>query len=177
MSLKKILILLAAILLSSCEKNSVSVIANGQYKVKEPSGDFSHIADPVLRWRAYGLRDYVLEQSRMCFCIDAGKRRYLIVSNEKLVDVIDVESGESLPAEQHAWYDTVDELFALAAKIDTSEVASSEIIYDPRFGFPVRIAVDWDAGIADEEVTILSTNLKQLVSGKVLAAGMPVSEK
>ncbi len=163
MSAGKIILFMALLLGMACEKNSVGVIAGGTYSVRQPDGDFSHIADPRKRWQAYQLRDYVILQKRVCFCLDADKSRYIVVRNGEVIDVLDVDSGESLPKYQWDWYDTIEELFDLADRIDSSDVAFAEIKYDPRFGYPVSINVDWQALVADDELWVQTGNLMQLV--------------
>lgn len=46
---------------------------------------------------------------------------------------------------------TIPDLFALLRSIDMTKVASLQVSYDARYGYPVRVFVDPSARIADEE--------------------------
>jgi hypothetical protein len=113
--------------------------------------DHSSIADPVVRWRAYALVDYSLVQSRVCFCVDGGRKYLVTVRAGKIASVADAAGEGSLGAEKWGEFKTVPDLFALVASIDTTTVASLQVTYDPRYGYPSRVYVDPSAQVADEE--------------------------
>jgi hypothetical protein len=113
--------------------------------------DHSSIADPVARWQAYGLVNYSLVQSRDCFCVDGGKKYLVTIRAGKIASVADAAGGGPLGVEKWGDFKTVPDLFALVASIDTSAVASLQVTYDPRYGYPSRVYVDPSAQIADEQ--------------------------
>lgn len=114
--------------------------------------DFSNIADPQARWQAYGIDTYRVTETRACECLPPY-RWTAFVRNGKVVDVevdpvqgIDPEDARRL-ALKMAW--TVEGAFDLIEQAqDADKVA---VGYDPRYGFPAGIVIDWDLGMADEE--------------------------
>ena len=113
--------------------------------------DHSDIADPAMRWAAYGVRDYAILQARDCFCVDGGKRFIVSVRSGAIAGVVNPADGSPLPADRWGAFRTIPELFALARSIDPAHVASFHVEYDPRYGYPRSIYVDPSAQIADEE--------------------------
>lgn len=118
--------------------------------------DFSSITDPHERWQAYGIDTYRIEETRACECLPPY-RWVALVRNGKLVDVeLDASGGEGYFDQEtlHAWALgaawTVEDAFTRIERGDR-EADAIHVAYDPRFGFPSSIAIDWDAGLADEE--------------------------
>lgn len=112
--------------------------------------DHSDIADPAKRWAAYGVQDYAIVQTRNCFCPDGGKRFLITVRSGNIVSVVDL-SNESNATERAGAFKTVAQLFDLIKSIDTTHVASFQASYDARYGYPLKIYVDPNARIADDE--------------------------
>jgi len=142
--------LLLGLALGACSDSSNPVAPAGF------SRDFSNVTDPYERWQAYGIDTYRIEETRACECLPPY-RWIALVRNGKLVDVeldafegqgqFDVETLHEW-ALQAAW--TVEDAFAQIAR-GAREADAIQIDYDPRYGYPSSIAIDWDAGLADEE--------------------------
>jgi len=113
--------------------------------------DHSNIADPQKRWEAYAMEDYDMYQSRTCFCADGGKRLVITVRSGSIVNIVDPSDGSALPADRWGAYKTIPDLFTLISSIDTTSVASFQVSYDARYGYPLRVFVDPSRQIADEE--------------------------
>lgn len=113
--------------------------------------DHSGITDPELRWEAYAIQDYAILQARTCFCVDGGKKFLVTVRSGIIESVVDPTDGSVLAADRWGGFKTIPDLFALAKSIDTTTVASLQVSYDPRYGYPLRVFVDPSAQIADEE--------------------------
>lgn len=114
--------------------------------------DFSTIEDPQARWQAYGIDTYRVTETRACEC-SPPFRWTAFVRNGKVVDVevdpvtgMDPENVHRL-AMNYAW--TVEDAFDLIDRAQDADRVS--IGYDPRYGFPSAIAIDWNLGMADEE--------------------------
>ncbi len=113
--------------------------------------DHSGIADPLLRWEAYALEDYSMLQSRTCFCIDGGRSFLISVRSGRIAGVVDPADGSVLAQDRWGAFMTIPDLFALVRSIDTTNIASLQVSYDARYGYPVRVFVDPSPRIADEE--------------------------
>ncbi len=153
-----ILMILAAGVIPACEDSGTEF----RYPEGSITEDHSNIADPYLRWQAYGLTSYVIEQQSECFCILGGEKCKVYVRDNMIVDVIKESDGQSVLAQVPQRYKTVEELFALARSLNPDSVASLVIQYDERFGFPTIIAVDRSFQMADEEFAYITDHLAHL---------------
>ena len=113
--------------------------------------DHSGISDPLLRWEAYALEDYSMLQARTCFCVDGGRRFLISVRSGRITGVVDPADGSVIAQDRWGAFMTIPDLFALVRSIDTTNVASLQVSYDARYGYPVRVFVDPSFHIADEE--------------------------
>lgn len=66
------------------------------------------------------------------------------------MSVVDL-SDNSNATDRAGAFKTVTGLFDLIKSIDTTSVASFQATYDARYGYPLKIFVDPNANIADEE--------------------------
>jgi hypothetical protein len=130
-----------------------------------PDGvDFSAIADAAERWQAYGLKDYVVEQKRLCFCAVPPGFVRLTVRDNRIVGGVDVTTTQPVPPQALQSYQTIDEMFAWLRDVQARNPARLAIDYDARYGYPERIAVDYSVGLADDELSIEQRSLERLVS-------------
>lgn len=113
--------------------------------------DHTGIADPQRRWEAYHITEYTFLQTRTCFCADGGRNYRVTVRSGVIVKIDDPATGSVLAADRRGDFKTIPELFALVQSIDPATVASLQVTYDPRYGYPLRVYVDPSAMIADEE--------------------------
>ncbi len=90
-------------------------------------------------------------QAQTCFCIYGGRKFLVTVQSGSIAGVIDPADGKVLPGDRWGAFKTIDDLFALVKSIDTATVASLQVSYDTRYGYPLRVFVDPSAHIADEE--------------------------
>lgn len=128
--------------------------------------DFSHITEAFERWEAYELDNYTIDQQILCFCGGPHRFRLLVVAdtlNDVVLDQDDLEGWEISEEEIKRYVIdrayTVEEAFQLIT--DAFERADDiDVEYDPRYGFPTRINIDWIKEAADDEITILMSNLR-----------------
>ncbi|KAA3618674.1 MAG: hypothetical protein DWQ05_06850 [Calditrichaeota bacterium] len=146
------------------------ILISGCPEDKNPTGpqftaiseDHSTIADPLERWQAYGLEDYVIEQQVSCFCIFGGREFQVYVAGNKISKIIEIESGSPIDSTLWGFYKTIDELFEIIESIEGDSVYNSQVEYDARFGFPSLISLDYNQHIADDEIAYITKNLLQL---------------
>lgn len=113
-------------------------------------------------WATRGSESYSIHQERLCFC--AGPRSWRAdVESGKLVAVhADGPGGGVVELESAR---TVADVFDLVERAQ-SEAAEIQVEFDPVFGFAREVYVDWNLGIADDEIRWTMTDL-------VLAAPSP----
>ncbi len=83
---------------------SEALAPEGRRETEEIAEDFSAIHDPVPRWLAYELEDYVVDQRRDCFCVLGGETVRLVVRNVEVAEVVAAASGEPLPRAQFSLF-------------------------------------------------------------------------
>lgn len=116
-----------------------------------------------LRWSREGLASYVLTLRRICYCSEVEPRRITVVDGE-VTDVRIAGAAESLPADQWRWYPSVEGLFTIVREAIDQPAHQLEVTYAADRGHPIRVAIDWDQMVADEEVTYEVLALEHLVT-------------
>ena len=126
------------------------MIASCGESIVGPERDF---ADAQEKWRASKAADYDLVVSRICECLPGtmgpvevivrggrvSSRRYLTSSAEVPDGFMDV-------------FPDVENLFFKIRSALWAHVYKIEVEYDEELGYPTRIYVDPDKGVADDEV-------------------------
>jgi hypothetical protein len=128
----------------------------GPAAVSETAGSDTETVDPDIisgkaareldrarkQWLAQGVGSYRMKVSRFCFCAPPGSAT-VTVRKRKVVRV----SPET-------WYgpQTVPAMFGIVGEAIRKKVASLDVRYDRRLGFPAEVSVDYIALAVDDEV-------------------------
>ena len=127
-----------------------------------PRTERERLEQSLALWRAQGYSSYRFEYRHRCFCLPSVTDPVVIVvRGGVIVSVTYLANGEPVPPERFEQYLTVEALFALARQA-LLEAASVSIGYDPTFGYPTRLDVDWRREIADDEGFHQASNLQPL---------------
>ncbi|NOY06030.1 MAG: hypothetical protein GXO82_05290 [Chlorobi bacterium] len=129
--------LVVVLLFVSCEGIDDS---NSGYVMTEITDDYSHISDPVARWKAYGLSDYVVEQSRNAFTNEYNGSYKVVVRNGVVIDVLTLDD-RPLEWEAREVFRSVEQLFLMADSLPSSKMEWYLIEYDSTYGYPKEIIV------------------------------------
>ena len=153
------LLLIFILVIISCSDNGLN------FNLSEIEEDFSHIENPKERWEAYQLDGYHIEQRWYCYCnppIGAN----LYIQNDKVTsfDFLNKSNAsfsktEKESAEYHIL--TVEDAFHLIEK-NRDSAYSIEVEYNPKYGYPSNIDIDYAKNIADDEIGYFFTNLKKI---------------
>lgn len=141
-------------LFAACEHD----LAVFPYEAIPIDEDFSSIVDPRARWKAYNLRDYVIEQEPLCFCGAVGNHQ-VVVRDNKVISVVKLQDKSS---ERVGYFRTVDEIFDWLDAAKLQNPAVLEVEYHHRFGYPTRIYYDESYRLVDEELTLYMRSLRKL---------------
>lgn len=112
----------------------------------------STISGPRMLWAKHATSSYVIEQTRICFCVDAGYYVQVTVVNNEIVKGIHLEDSTLLVEEDFRPYKTVEELFGFIDEAVRKKPAVLRVTYDPIYGYPRSIFVDKNLDMADEEI-------------------------
>jgi hypothetical protein len=104
------------------------------------------------RWEAEGPGSYTITLRRLCYCLEVEPRQ-VTVTNGVVTDVRIEGADAPLPAEQWQWYPSVPALFDIIREAIELPAHSLDPEFHDTLGYALRVAIDWDAKVADEEVT------------------------
>ncbi|MFQ6007672.1 MAG: DUF6174 domain-containing protein [Candidatus Zixiibacteriota bacterium] len=107
-------------------------------------------------WPVSPVQNYIIDQRRACFCPPPWGFVRLTVINNKIVAGVDLENDTPLTEEELQRYRTIDELFKLVEKAKRRPAAVLKVDYDPTFGYPCYIYVDWNRDVIDEEIAFVT---------------------
>jgi hypothetical protein len=113
------------------------------------------------RWTRSGLSGatYTMRQRRACYCLDSGIPFIVRVSGNRVVSVTDPRTGVAVPAEQLAWFRTVDELFTeTRVGMGTKDVLTA-VEFDAALGYPRTLSLDPVPGAVDDEIAYLTSDV------------------
>jgi hypothetical protein len=145
---------------------SASLFAACSGEESSPSGPpGSELRAAQQRWSSDASDDYQFVLQRVCECLPADTRPVLVVVRDGvIVSLTDLETGSALPAHRARFYYTVEGLFGLIDEAIDQGAAEIRVDYDPIFGYPLQIVIDYDAQTADDEIVYLASNLERLPS-------------
>ncbi|MGB3543075.1 DUF6174 domain-containing protein, partial [Rubrivirga sp.] len=117
------------------------------------------LEDAVQRWEDAEIESYTMTLQRVCFCMvpDFTGPYDVTVRDGEVTSV--VLEGESVDLDRA---ETVDGLFELLSNAYSSRAESVEVEFDPAYGFPANLSIDYDSMLADEEIGYLVTDMRPL---------------
>ena len=137
--MKKITLLLLALILAAC------------------SAGGSELSRNQSKWQDANVTHYRFQLSVGCFCLFRSQMPLTVeVKDGKVVSMIDV-NGEAFPMDdpmselvmKHA---TIDRLFSELGSDAVQEADNLTMSFDPTYGFPVEVAIDYIELAADDEL-------------------------
>ncbi len=112
------------------------------------------------KWKSQHPGHYRYDLQIGCFCAFMDKMPLSIeVENGQVVNISDA-TGAAPSAQEMEWYasyTTIDKIFAYA-QTATTEADQVDIQYDPDFGYPTRISIDWIEQAIDDEMGLTVSN-------------------
>lgn len=106
-------------------------------------------------WRLQNISDYSIVSQRSCFCIrDVTLPARVQVANGQVVSRTFVESGLNVPSQFTDTFLTVEDAFAVVRDAIMEGADSINVSYDPFYGFPTNISIDYITMAADDELNL-----------------------
>ena len=103
-------------------------------------------------WLSRGSRSYTYELSKQCFCVLSGRWIRVTVEDGSVLSAEYVDSKTTVEPALLSYLPSIPDLFDLIADALARQVASFGASYDPTYGYPASIAIDYSALVADDEV-------------------------
>lgn len=106
---------------------------------------------------------YTFHSRRFCECtVEATREMLVTVTGGVVTDAIYVDDEQPVPSELRDLIFTIDEAFdEIQSAIDDNAHAIT-VEYDTELGFPTSIAIDYSAQIADEELSLVISDVQPL---------------
>lgn len=116
------------------------------------------------RWRALGSQSYTYEVNRSCFCLLGGRRMTVTVQAGAVTAAEFQDSGTGVEAALLSYVPTVADLFDLIEDALDRNASYFSAAYDPSYGYPTRIEIDYSSSAADDELAISARDLLPLTT-------------
>jgi hypothetical protein len=114
------------------------------------------------RWSQRGLPSYDITVSRGCECLPESTGPAVVsVRDGIVVSRTYVSNGAPVGLAYAESYPTVEGLFKKIDDARRQNPASLEVDYDPTFGYPRRIAIDYDRQMVDDEIVYYASDFHQ----------------
>lgn len=102
-------------------------------------------------WENVGYSDYTYVVSNDCFCVMGGIPVEVTVRNRQVVSVVLAATGAPVATDIARLYHTVDGLFDVIDDAIRQHAHRVSAEYDPVYGFPTTVFIDYQANAVDEE--------------------------
>ena len=123
-----------------------------------PTGPIAErAAAQQLLWTSQGIRSYTFTIERQCFCPEEYRGPFDVTVVEGAPTLVTIGGRVALADRVATLPKTMEATFALVLAQAATEPG---VVYDDRFGFPLRIALDPIKNAIDDEVTYLVSNFR-----------------
>jgi uncharacterized protein DUF6174 len=150
--MKKLILIVMALILAACASANV---LGGQSEIEQNQG----------KWQDANISHYRYHLSISCFCVFTQDMPLIIEVQDGKVVSMEYQSGKEIDPsllELFEKYATIDRIFTeLNADLNG---AADEVIakYDPIYGFPTEITIDFQKQAADDELYLTLSNFEKL---------------
>jgi hypothetical protein len=112
------------------------------------------------RWAQRGPASYSITVARSCECLDEWTGPVVVIVRNGVVESRHyTRDGAAVPPQYADLFPSVEGLFGIIETARREGAAQLDVSYDPTFGYPARIAIDWHATHVDDEVTYRASDL------------------
>jgi hypothetical protein len=119
------------------------------------------------KWQDANVTHYTFQLSVTCFCPVAGVMPMTVeVKDGEVVSLVDV-NGDAFPSTDPLndlieKYVTIDRIFSELNSDSVQGAERLEITYDPTYGFPSDVVIDFVEEVADDELYLSITGFEPL---------------
>jgi hypothetical protein len=119
------------------------------------------------KWQDANVSHYSMQLSVTCFCPVAGVMPMTVeIQDGEVVSLVDV-NGDAISVTDPLndliqKYVTIDRIFAELASASVQEAERLEVAYDPTYGFPTEVTIDFVEQVADDELYLSVTGFEPL---------------
>ncbi|MCC7119115.1 MAG: hypothetical protein IT310_11360 [Anaerolineales bacterium] len=148
--MKKILILLTALILAACSSQASNALKQNR-----------------ATWQAAKINHYSFNLNVSCFCAFRNAMPVQVeVQNDQIVSIVDANGTpvtlDANDSGYEATYGTIDRIFSQLETALNGDADEVTVTYDPTYGFPAQIFFDFIKEAIDDEVSIEVSNFQTL---------------
>lgn len=118
----------------------------------------SELRRAELRWSRSGVQDYQVVVQYLCFCGYTRPVR-LTVRSGNVVSRVDAETGQPVPSFGENVRDIAG-LFDLIREAMGQNAYRLDVTYDPEYGFPTLIDIDYIQHAVDDELRVTTSGFQ-----------------
>ena len=121
-------------------------------------------AEGLAQWQAANLSTYEYSYQRVCECHPEESADTIVTVRDGVVIAVryarpGFDEQVALQPEKLSWYRTIDDLFSLVTTAEAS-AATVRVAYDPQWGFPASIYIDYVTDLVGDEVELAVTGFE-----------------
>jgi hypothetical protein len=114
-------------------------------------------------WNKKNISNYRYTLSNSCFCIPEARGPVVIeVRNGQTTSITLIATSQPVDPQLFQQYNTIPKLFNVIQDAINRRASSLNVRYDPRFGYPTQIDIDYNTQLADEEVYLSIENFEEI---------------
>ncbi|MBD2364195.1 hypothetical protein H6G36_23940 [Anabaena minutissima FACHB-250] len=112
-------------------------------------------------WNSQNISNYRYTFSNGCFCIPDARGPVVIeVRNGQTISITSVATNQPVNSQFFQQYSTIPKLFNVIQDAIQRQASSLTVHYNPAYGYPTQINVDYNSQIADEEIYLTIENFE-----------------
>ena len=135
------------------------VLAGAACEAPTAPGDRDNLDAARALWNLKSGPAYSYKVNRACECVLGGRLMMVTVVNGSVSAAEYVDSGSLVEPSLLAYVLTVPDLFDLIQDALDRKASYLAVSYDPLYGFPTRIEIDYSANVVDDEVVMSAREL------------------
>lgn len=145
--MRKLLFIVITLALSACSLRGQTEVERNQEK-----------------WQEAGISHYRYELFVGCFCVFSQDMPLVVEVQDGEVVSMEYQSGNEIDAanrETFEKYSTIDRIFS-ELEADLEKADEVIVTYDPTYGFPTKINIDYIKDAIDDELALTVSNFEPL---------------
>lgn len=148
-----ILIIIFSLYFSACNGN------NKILEVIEENAKLQQLEQNQQLWDNQNINSYQITSQTICFC-PSPNEMVITVEEENISEAFYTISGEYLTAQELEYVLTINQHFEIIRDAINQEAFSLDVTYEPTFGYPTEISIDYIEMTVDDEITYLLSSLQ-----------------
>ncbi len=135
------------------------LLAGAACEAPTAPGELDNLAAARARWNTQSGPTYSYKVNRSCECVLGGRLMAVTVVKGSVTAAEYLDSGSAVELALLTYVLTVPDLFDLIQDALDRKAAYLAVSYDPIYGYPTRIEIDYSANAVDDEVIMSAREL------------------